>query len=127
MNISIYLARVFGIYLVVACVAKFLNKKHLSKILDDFSKSTGLVVFSGFMHLFLGLLIVVAHNVWTSDFRGLVTLMGWMGVMKGGLRILVSTKIGHFGKEFAGGKKLVLWGLVWLAAGIYLLYSGFVV
>ena len=127
MDISIYLARVFGIYLVVACVAMFINKKYLSKILQDFSNSMGLVVFSGFMHLFLGLLVVVAHNIWTPDFRGLVTLMGWAGVLKGGLRVLAPTKISRLGEEFAGGKKLIIWGLVWLVVGIYLLYSGFVV
>lgn len=127
MDISIYLARVFGIYLVVASVAMLINKKHLSKILQDFSNSIGLVVFSGFTHLFLGLLVVVAHNVWAPDFRGLVTLMGWVGIVKGGLRLLAPTKISRFGEEFAGGKKLVVWGIVWLAVGIYLLYSGFVV
>ena len=127
MDISIYLARVFGIYLVVACVAVFINKKHLSKILQDFSNSMGLVVFSGFMHLFFGLLVVVAHNIWTLDFRGLVTLMGWVGIVKGGLRVLAPTKISRLGEEFAGGKKLVVWGLIWIVIGVYLIYSGFVV
>jgi phosphotransferase system glucose/maltose/N-acetylglucosamine-specific IIC component len=125
MDISIYLARVFGIYLVVACVAMLINRKHLSRILDDFSKSMGLVVFSGLMHLFLGLLVVVAHNIWTPDFRGLVTLMGWVGVVKGGLRVLAPTKVSRLGGKFAGGKKLVVWGLVWLAVGVYLICSGF--
>src|SRR3989344_2608665 len=127
MDISIYLARVFGIYLVVACVAMLINRKHLSKILQDFSNSMGLVVFSGFTHLFLGLLVVVAHNVWAPDFRGLVTLMGWAGGIKGGLRVLGPTKISRLGEEFAGGKKLIVWGLVWLVVGVYLLYSSFTI
>ena len=126
MDISIYLARVFGLYLIVACLAMLINRKHLPKILAGFSDNLGLVVFSGFIHLFLGLLVVVAHNIWTPDFRGLVTLMGWAGVVKGGLRMLAPTKISRFGEEFAGGKKLVVWGLIWLAVGVYLLYSGFV-
>ena len=126
MDLSIYLARVLGIYLVVACVAMLVNKKHLPRILEGFSNNLGLVVFSGFIHLFLGLLVVVAHNIWTLDFRGLVTLMGWAGVVKGGLRMLAPTKISRFGEEFAGGKKLIVWVAVWLAVGVYLLYSGFV-
>ena len=96
-------------------------------MVQDFSGNLGLVVFSGFMHLFFGLLVVVAHNIWTPDFRGLVTLMGWVGIIKGGLRILAPTKISHLGEEFAGGKKLVVWGLVWLAVGVFLLYSSFMV
>ena len=127
MDISIYLARVFGIYLVVACVAMLMNRKHLPKIMESFSGNLGLVVFSGFIHLFFGLLVVVAHNVWTPDFRGLVTFMGWAGILKGGLRILAPTKIGRLGEKFAGGKKLLIWGVIWLALGVYLLYSGFVV
>ena len=127
MNISIYLARVFGIYLVIACVAMFVNRKHLSRILSGFSDNLGLVVFSGFTHLFLGLLVVVAHNIWVWDFRGLVTLIGWVGVIKGSLRILAPTKISRLGEEFAGGNKLVVWGLIWLVVGFYLTYVGFVV
>ena len=127
MDLSIYLARVFGIYLVVACAAMLMNKKHLSKIIEGFSSNLGLVVFSGFIHLFLGLLVVVAHNIWTPDFRGLITLMGWVGVIKGGLRILAPTKISRLGWKFAGGKKLVVWGLIWFAIGVYLICSGFTV
>ena len=125
MDISIYLARVFGIYLVVACVAMLINRKHLPRILEGFSSNLGLVVFSGFIHLFLGLLVVVAHNIWTPDFRGLVTLMGWAGVVKGGLRVLAPTKISRLGEEFAGGKKLVVWGIIWFAVGLYLICAGF--
>ena len=127
MDISIYLARVFGIYLVVACVAMLVNRKHLPKVLEGFYNNLGLVVFSGFIHLFLGLLVVVAHNVWTQDFRSLVTLMGWVGMIKGGLRVFVPTKISRFREEFVGGKKLIVWGFIWLIIGGYLLYAGFVV
>ena len=127
MDISIYLARVFGIYLVVACVAMLMNRKHLPKIIEGFSDNLGLVVFSGLMHLFFGLLVVVAHNIWAWDFRSVVTLMGWVGMIKGGLRVLAPTKISRLGKEFAGGKKLLVWGAIWLAVGVYLTYIGFVV
>ena len=125
MDLSIYLARVFGIYLVVVCVSMFVNKKHLPKVLDGFSGNLGLVIFSGFIHLFLGLLIAVAHNIWTPDFKGLVTLMAWIGIAKVVLRILAPAKVSQLGEEFAGGKKLIIWGVFWLAVGIYLTWAGF--
>ena len=125
MDISIYLARVFGIYLVVACVALFANRKYVSKVVEDFSNNLGLVFFSGFVHLFLGLLVVVAHNVWALDFRGLVTLIGWFGVFKGALRLFSPSKVGRLGEEFTSGKKLIVWGVVWLALGLYLICAGF--
>ncbi|HXK40559.1 MAG TPA: hypothetical protein VJ046_00415 [Candidatus Paceibacterota bacterium] len=125
MDISIYLARVFGLYLVVACVAMFLNRKYVSRVAKDFADNLGLVFFSGFIHLFLGLLVVVAHNVWSWDFRGVVTLIGWMGIFKGTLRIFYPAKFIKLGEEFASGKKLIIWGVVWLAVGIYLMWAGF--
>jgi hypothetical protein len=42
---------------------------------------------SGFIALILGLLIVVSHNVWVLDWRLLITLFGWFGVIKGIIRI----------------------------------------
>ena len=125
MDISIYLARIFGVYLVVACLAVFINRKNLSKILQDFSNSPGLVLFTGFMHLLFGLLVVTAHNIWTPDFKGVVTFIGWVGIFKGVLRLLAPTKIIRFGEEFASGKKLIAWGIIWLFMGFYLIIAGF--
>lgn len=125
MDISIYLARVFGIYLVITCLSILINKKHLLKILHDFSNNLGLVVFTGLIHLFLGLLIVIAHNVWAFDFRGVVTFIGWVGVVKGGLRLLAPTKVTRLGEEFTGGKKLIAWGIFWFIIGLYLICKGF--
>ena len=125
MDISIYLARVFGIYLVVACLAILFNKKHIPKLVHDLSSNLGLIVFSGFIHLFLGLLVVVAHNIWTFDYRGLVTLIGWIGMVKGGVRLLAPTKITRWGEKFANSKNLTVWGIVWFIIGFYLICTGF--
>lgn len=125
MEISIYLARVFGIYLVVACVAMFVNRRYVSRVAKDFADNLGLVFFSGFIHLFLGLLVVVYHNIWSWDFRGVVTFIGWVGVFKGVIRIFSPAKFVRLGEEFTVGKKLILWGIGWLAVGIYLVWAGF--
>lgn len=97
----------------------------MSRVAKDFADNLGLVLFSGFVHLFLGLLVVVVHNVWTWDFRGLVTLIGWMGVAKGTFRLLAPTEVSRFGEEFAGGKKLIIWGVAWFVVGIYLVWTSF--
>lgn len=125
MDISIYLARVFGIYLIIACLAIFLNRNRIPQILKGFTDNLGLVVFTGFIHLLFGLLVVIGHNIWTTDFRSIITLLGWAGIVKGAVRLIAPHKISRLSEEFSSSKKLFIWGVIWLIVGIYLTLVGF--
>jgi len=52
-----------------------------------------LIFFAGAILLVSGLAIVQAHNLWVADWRVIITLIGWLGVLGGIVRI--------FSPEFA--------------------------
>ena len=78
MELSVFLAKVLGLYLVIVAPAALLNRKHFPRLIKEFSDSLAMVVLSGFVALVLGLLLVVSHNVWTADWRVIITLLGWV-------------------------------------------------
>lgn len=125
MDLSIFLAKLFGLYLIIACAAIFVNRKRVSVILKGFKENLGLVVFTGFIHLFLGLIVVLVHNVWTLDYRSIITFLGWVGIFKGSVRLIFPEKFTRFSEEFSRPNKLFIWGLIWFFVGIYLTYIGF--
>jgi len=43
----------------------------------------GVLLFGGYLALFLGLGTVVLHNVWTDDWRVIITIFGWLSLVKG--------------------------------------------
>src|SRR3989338_6826871 len=87
MDLSIYLAKVMGLYLLIVSFGLLINKKRLIHILIDFLKNPPLVFLSGFFALVIGLLLVTSHNIWIMDWPVLITILGWLSLIKGTIRI----------------------------------------
>ncbi|HAK53772.1 MAG TPA: hypothetical protein DCM54_17980 [Gammaproteobacteria bacterium] len=41
------------------------------------------VISTGYITLLLGLVTVIAHNVWVADWRVIITVLGWTTLIKG--------------------------------------------
>lgn len=125
MTLSLFLAKVFGMYLAIVCAAFFLRRKDIPVILDEFERSKLLAIVSGAMALLLGLALVVLHNVWEMNWRVLITLLGWISIVKGCARLFFLEQVHSF------ARRLVLspWHSVIMAVfffmGLYLTFVGF--
>jgi len=84
---SLLLARVWGIFIIIVCLGFFANRTLYKNIIEDFKKP-GLLYLSGFFTLIIGLLSVLYYNIWTADWRVIITLLGWIACLKGSIRIL---------------------------------------
>ena len=58
------------------------------KMYKAFAKDSPLMFITGFVALVVGYLIVVNHNIWAWDRVVLITIIGWMSLIKGELRIM---------------------------------------
>lgn len=97
--ISIFLAKVLGVYLVVFSIAAFTNRKQLISMISNIEEDSFQVYFSGTIIFILGLLIVNSHNIWTMDYRGVITFLGWLTIFKGAVRIFWGQKVVSMGKN----------------------------
>lgn len=124
MDLSLFLAKLLGLYLLIVAVDMLLRKHELEGAVRDFSSTKSLLVFSGSTSLFLGLVIVLAHPVYEVDWDGLVTLLGYLLIVRGIARVCfpayLQKKIVTY---FHQGYWVIL--LVLLVLGIYLTYQGF--
>lgn len=124
MELSILLAKVIGIFLTVISLAFIINKKTI-KILFEWISNEATLLITGFFSLFIGLFMVLSHNIWTSDFRVIITIFGWGAVLKGFCRIFFPKKSLKIIKKFKKGNKLSFFIFFIFIIGIYLIYSGF--
>lgn len=83
MEVSKFLAKVLGLYLLIISLAMFLKMHTFSVYINELIQNTPLLFVSGFFTLILGLLMVVAHNIWQWDWRLLVTIIAWLTLLKG--------------------------------------------
>ncbi|MEK7138833.1 MAG: hypothetical protein AAB799_01495, partial [Patescibacteria group bacterium] len=82
---------------------------------------------SGFVFLILGVLLVVSHSVWTPDWRLVITILGWLVLLKGVGRIFFSNAVRRLIERKRNNRRFLLGEIVVFMVGPYLLYYGFFV
>jgi len=83
MNISKFLAKVIGIYLIIIGIGMFLDMHRFLIGFDDIIKDQPLLFVTGFFTLIMGILMVVSHNIWQWNWRVIITIMAWSTLLKG--------------------------------------------
>tara|TARA_B100000315_G_C14360632_1_gene488296 strand:- start:183 stop:566 length:384 start_codon:yes stop_codon:yes gene_type:complete len=125
MELSFFLAKVMGLYLVLVVLAVAMNRKEYLKMLPRFIKNRSMSMLAGVFTLILGLLVVVSHNIWESDWTVLVTLTGWLTLVKGAMYLFFPDAIMRLGKKFNSKTAYAVWTPIGLLWGGFLIYMGF--
>ena len=82
MDISIFLAQFWGWYFIIMFFLLLIYPKRIKQLFEFTKDDRFLIVFS-LLAIILGLLNVVAHNIWVLDWRLMITLFGWFSLIKG--------------------------------------------
>ena len=82
MDISFFLAKFWGWYLIIFFLILSLNPKRIKQIFNDLNDEKFLIIFS-FIAIIVGLLNILFHNVWEPNFKLLITLIGWSSLFIG--------------------------------------------
>ncbi len=124
MDISLSLARLMGPFLLILSSSLLINRKQALSWMREGVKNRVLIILSGVMALVVGELIVSVHSLWVNDWRVIVTLIGWLLVLKGVVRILFPQHFASWVGRFTG-RGLLIGSLVALAIGIVLTVNGY--
>ena len=126
MGISVFLAKVLGLYFVLSSIALLIFKDRFKKIFKDVISTPFLINFTGFMGMIFGLLIVVSHNYWVDNWPTLITLIGWFILLQGIFRVYFPKHFIEWNKKLAQSNSAFVWlGWIFLIIGAYLTYVGF--
>ena len=125
MATSIFLAKLLGPILVLVAVALFVNRKSLDALARELLNSPALLLL-GFLDFAAGLAIVLTHNVWVADWRVIITLLGWLLLVRGVVRTLVPDQVRLYGMKLMRNRNAVTGVLaVVLVLGLVLSYHGY--
>jgi hypothetical protein len=87
MSTSLFLARLIGPVMLVIGLEVFANQRGFREMAEEFMASRALMFLAGLVIMPAGLAIVLTHNVWTADWRVLITIFGWLNVVGGAIRL----------------------------------------
>jgi hypothetical protein len=127
MQASIFLAKLLGPILALAGLAMLLNRKELGALAQEFLRSRGLFFLLGLIDFSVGLAIVLTHNVWVADWRVIITLLGWLLLVRGVVRTLVPEQVKPYGVKLLKNENAMIGSVaVVLVLGLVLSYFGYV-
>jgi len=100
MDNSIFLARLLGPTLAIVGIALVVHRKTFASVLQEFIVAHALSYLAGLIALAAGLALVLTHNVWSADWRVLITLIGWIALAKGLMLLLLPQFTNNVGNWF---------------------------
>ncbi|NQT89768.1 MAG: hypothetical protein HQ558_00750 [Candidatus Omnitrophica bacterium] len=126
METSVFIAKIFGLCYLVIAVGLLLNQKLFRQIMEDFIKSAAGVFYGGVLALVVGVVIILTHNVWVANWTVMITIIGWIGFIKGIWLIVFPGSVNKFMQAYLKNEKLlVVQALGALVFGLVLTYFGF--
>lgn len=82
MSTSPFIAKLLGPMLLVVGVALLTRPEAYRALLREFIASGVSLYMAGFFGLLGGLALLLTHNVWALDWRLLITLIGWVTLVR---------------------------------------------
>jgi hypothetical protein len=100
METSMLIAKILGPYCIIVAIGIMFNLKNYQKMMEDFLKNAALIYLGGIMALIFGIVIVLFHNVWVAGWPVIITILGWMGLIKGIWLIVFPNAVGKLTQAF---------------------------
>lgn len=115
-----------GPIMMVVAAAMLINRRAIVGVINEISNGPGFIFFAGILTLLAGLAIVRAHNVWAAEWTVLITVIGWLAIIGGIVRIVWPDKVAGISKKvMASENAITAWALVALMLGAFLTSKGY--
>ncbi len=119
--LTIQLARVYGIAVLILAVTALLKPGRVALAIADFERSPGLTFLGALVGIILGLFLITLHSVWMDLSSILVSLLGWVALVKGVLLLAAPEGFLKLASAMSTPGRVRIWGVVALILGaIYL-------
>jgi uncharacterized membrane protein len=126
MQTSYFLARLLGPLLALTGLGLVARTDAFREMALDFLHSRALIYLSGFLGLVAGLAMVLTHNVWVADWRVIVTIIAWLTLLTGAVRLLFPERVATMARSYLARRTLLpTTGAVWLVVGLVLCFFGY--
>jgi hypothetical protein len=126
MTTSKMIAGLIGPTLIAIAAGMLLNLGSFPALAEQISRDPGLIFVSGILLFVAGLAILRAHNIWVGGWPVLVTVLGWLAILGGLLRMLFPTRLAAIAAAVGGSTSGIIVGaVVLLVVGAFLSFKGY--
>ncbi len=122
-NAAMWLASILGPFLVIVGLWMLLYSDQYTKVLSAIKNSAGLFYISSIYNLLIGFTVLSQYDLWGWNLLVLVTLLGWVMVIRGVMGLFVPSLLMDLLMGKHGFAKVL--GILPLVWGVFLSYVGF--
>ena len=124
METTIIFLKYLGFFYIIFGLGMILNKK-MGETLMNIVKDDGKLFFLALFTILFSLPIVVFHNIWDSVLSGIVSVFGWLGLLKGFVQIAFPDYVKSKTESRLNPKYLKIRSVIALIFGLILLYCAY--
>jgi len=121
MDITILVAKVLGVYLVVAGLFLLIKGKTIPHLLKDFFDHPAIVYLTGIILIFLSSMYLIQYNIWDGGWKTVVTVFIWLVMLKGFTYIFFPKVLSEINvQKFRGA--FGAYGVIAIILGLYIFF-----
>jgi len=121
MDTTTIVAKVMGIYLVVAGIFLILKGKSVPHLLEDFFDHPAITFLSGIILIFLSSMYLIQYNIWNGTWQTVVTVFVWLVTLKGLIYVFIPRLLSEIVIKKSRGL-FGAYGLIAILVGFYLFF-----
>jgi predicted lysophospholipase L1 biosynthesis ABC-type transport system permease subunit len=121
MSTSKYIARLIGPLFLVMGLGMMAEPDTVRALSAEFLSNLSLIYLAGMLALVAGLAIVNAHNRWVADWPVIITILGWLSIIGGVIRLLFPAQVQRLGVGLISNPHgVIVGGIIVLVLGAIL-------
>jgi hypothetical protein len=129
MKTSISISRLMGPVLLIIGIGMALGllmETDYSSLMKEFIGNRAVIFLTGILALLAGVAIVNAHNLWVPDWRLIITILGWLLVLRGIMLLVFPEAVQSIGDHIvASGRGVMAGAAVTFVLGAILCIMGY--
>jgi len=124
MELVNYLAQVWGISIAATCLAMLIKEKHLKRLFASLEAEDNLFSW-GLASMVIGLAMILNYNIWSKDWKVVITIIGWISLLKGLSLLFVPELSKKWVKAMENKQWLPYLLVIGVIFGLVITYFGF--
>ena len=125
MQTSVFLAKLIGPFALLLGLAMLIDRAHFRTLAHEVLASPALVFITGVVTFPAGLAIVLTHNRWTLSWPILITILGWLALISGVVRILCPRATARGKRAIDHPMTLYIAAAIYIGIGALLCFYGY--
>ncbi len=125
MKTSKFIAKIYSLIYLPAGIGYLVSSEHYKIIVDTLLEPSYIIVLLGFLSVIAGLTMTEYHNIWQKNWRGAITLFGWLTLIQGIVILIFPNFFSYFRDMVQSPEYFIGGGIFSILMGLFFGYHGF--